>query len=115
MKQFPQALPTASSAYKGISCRVSAENHFAMIAKCANPACSVPFHYLRDGKLFRMEFDPDRSPSGPKLVGSAKPARRIEHFWLCGPCSAKLTVVMAGGQVKTIPLAPFAFRRAAAS
>jgi hypothetical protein len=84
-----------------------------MIAKCANPACSVPFHYLRDGKLFRMEFRP--GASGPKLTGSAKPARRIEHFWLCGHCSAMLTVVMSGGQAKTIPLEPTALKMAAAS
>ena len=31
-------------------------------AKCANPACSVPFHRLERGKLFRFE---GRSPSEP--------------------------------------------------
>ncbi len=84
-----------------------------MITKCANPACSVPFHYLRDGKLFRMEFG--SGPSGPTLTGSPKPARRIEHFWLCGPCSTTLTLVMSGGQLKTVSLEPGAFVRAAAS
>ena len=84
-----------------------------MIAKCANPACSVPFHYLRDGKLFRMESR--SAPFGPKLAGGARPSRKIEHFWLCGPCSTTLTVVMSGGQVKTVPLEPVAFKVAAAS
>lgn len=86
-----------------------------MIAKCANPACSVPFHYLRDGKIFRIEFVPDRSSSGPALAGSAKPVRKVEHFWLCGACSTRLTVVMTGGQVRTVPVDPVAFTRAAAS
>lgn len=84
-----------------------------MIAKCANPACSVPFHYLRDGKLFRMEHRPNAF--GPKRMGSAKPVHRIEHFWLCGPCSTTLTVVMSGGQARTVPREPMAFKVAAAS
>jgi len=82
-----------------------------MISKCANPACSVPFQYLRRGKLFHMELN--ASPHGPKLVGSAEPAPRVEHYWLCGPCSTSHTVVMRGGKVKTIPLQATAFKAAA--
>jgi len=26
-----------------------------MIGKCANPACSTPFRYLHEGRLFRFE------------------------------------------------------------
>jgi len=85
-----------------------------MIAKCANPVCSAPFHYLREGKVFRMEFDPNGSPLRPKLDGS-KPGRKIEHFWLCGPCSATLTLVMSAGRVETVLIEPEAFTRAAAS
>src|SRR5438067_10373352 len=29
----------------------------AMLSKCANPLCSVPFQYLRDGKVFQVELD----------------------------------------------------------
>ena len=83
-----------------------------MISKCANPACSVPFQYLRDGKLFRMEFRPPAH--GPKMMGSAKSAK-IEHYWLCGPCSSSYTMVMRGGQAKAVPLQPALFKAAAAS
>jgi len=82
-----------------------------MIVKCANPACSAPFQYLRDGKLFHMDFS--SSPHGSKLVGRAKPAQRVENYWLCGPCSTSHTVVMRGGKVKTIPLQATAFKAAA--
>ena len=32
---------------------------------------------------------PEVQPDGPVLV---KPGNRIEHFWLCGPCSMELTI-----------------------
>ena len=28
-----------------------------MLSKCANPLCSAPFQYLRDGKVFQVELD----------------------------------------------------------
>ena len=87
----------------------------AMISKCANPAYSVPFHYMRNGKLFRMEFDPGHDQHRPVLANDPKLVRRIEHFWLCGECSATLTLVMNNGKVETAPLEPFVVRRAAAS
>jgi len=85
-----------------------------MIAKCANPVCSTAFHYLREGKIFRMECDPSGSPLKPKLAGS-KPVRKIEHFWLCGPCSATLTLVMNEGKVETVAIEPAVLTRAVAS
>jgi hypothetical protein len=63
-----------------------------MLSKCANPTCSTPLIYLREGKIFMMEqiFHPQVRPEGPLLV---KPGNRVEHFWLCGPCSVEMTVV----------------------
>jgi hypothetical protein len=86
-----------------------------MIAKCANPSCSVPFLYLREGKLFRMEVDSPRDPLGPELLGSPKPVRKIEHFWLCGPCSTRLTLAVNKGKVEAVPVEPEAIPHAAAS
>ena len=60
-----------------------------MLSKCANPSCSTPLVYLREGKIFMME-----QPPGPQSVsGDPMPAMRVEHFWLCGPCSAEMTLV----------------------
>lgn len=76
-----------------------------MVSKCANPACSTPFHYLREGKIFRVEVEAtpptttqDRIglPKGdinPFLVGSRKPMLKLEHFWLCGPCSKSMNLL----------------------
>ena len=62
-----------------------------MLAKCANPSCSTPLVYLREGKIFMVE-----SPSQPSLVetlpSGAKTPSRVEHFWLCGPCSSEMTL-----------------------
>jgi hypothetical protein len=86
-----------------------------VVAKCANAACSAPFLYLREGKIFRMEFAVDRHPRGPVLAKNPKPVRKIEHLWLCGPCSTTLTLVMNGDRVETAPIDPVAFKAAAAS
>jgi hypothetical protein len=62
-----------------------------MLAKCANPECSTPLHYLREGKIFRIDFDTVMMPSGGSL-------RRVEYFWLCGPCSTQLTLHYRSGE-----------------
>ena len=75
-----------------------------MISKCANPECSVPFRYLRDGKLFRVDLDQLESrPAGPH--GSEKTWHRMEHFWLCGNCASTMTLVAEKGRgVIAVPL-----------
>ncbi|PYX96097.1 MAG: hypothetical protein DMG64_06520 [Acidobacteria bacterium] len=81
-----------------------------MVSKCANPACSTPFHYLREGKIFRVEVEvtppggisalssqpKNEIPNGnknPFLVSSRKPMLKAEHFWLCGPCSQSMSLL----------------------
>jgi hypothetical protein len=56
-----------------------------MLAKCANPSCSASFHYLQEGRLFRLEAE----------LTLASPANRpgeTEYFWLCSRCSKTLTL-----------------------
>jgi len=61
-----------------------------MLSKCANPSCSTPFIYLREGKIFLTKPLVDSSQAhGP--VGTQ--ASRLEYFWLCGPCSEDLTLI----------------------
>lgn len=85
-----------------------------MVSKCANPQCSTPFHYLRTGKLFQLEVGDAVAP-GPQLLHPAKQRHHREHFWLCGDCSASLTLVMDKDRgVIAVPIQALA-RRAAAS
>jgi hypothetical protein len=75
-----------------------------MISKCANPQCSAPFRYLRDGKLFRVDLDQLESVSAAQN-DSDKPWHRVEHFWLCGRCAATMTLVAGKGKrVTAVPL-----------
>ena len=62
-----------------------------MLSKCANPTCSTPLVYLREGKIFMMEQSAklEVRPDRPVLI---KAGNRVEHFWLCGPCSAEMTI-----------------------
>jgi hypothetical protein len=69
-----------------------------MLSKCANPACLARFHYLHEGRIFKIEM-------GAVASGSdSSPAHRIEHFWLCERCAQTLKVVLANGVVTTHPL-----------
>ena len=87
-----------------------------MLSKCANPECTAPFHYLRDGKLFQIDTSALSQSAGPQLVNEVKPPHRIEYFWLCTQCSSSMTLTFQRGKgVVTVPLAPAAVRRAAAS
>jgi hypothetical protein len=57
-----------------------------MVDYCANPICHKPLHYLREGKVFlfsrkNMPDDASRLPY------------RLEHFWLCGICVKKWTLI----------------------
>ncbi|HEV2988838.1 MAG TPA: hypothetical protein VG759_10375 [Candidatus Angelobacter sp.] len=76
-----------------------------MLAKCANPACSTPLIYLREGKVFMVENprDPKVRQQSP-ILAKPKPAGRVEHYWLCGPCSAEMTLTYDAAQgVAVIP------------
>ena len=76
-----------------------------MVSKCANPACSTPFHYLREGKIFRVEVEVtppvtseetielSNGSKVPFLVAGRKPSRKLEHFWLCGTCSQTMSLL----------------------
>jgi len=64
-----------------------------MLATCTNPSCSARFLYLAEGKLFRLDID----PTVRSLDGKA-----LEYFWLCGGCSAAMTLRLAqDGRVTT--------------
>ena len=72
-----------------------------MLSKCANPDCSKPFLYLREGKLFRLEIPIEanaENDEGPGLGTKTAVCYRVEFFWLCDDCSDRVTVVWKRGQ-----------------
>jgi len=73
-----------------------------MLSKCANPSCSTPLVYLREGKIFMIE-SPQQARPALVTPASPKPQNRVEHFWLCGPCSSSLTLTCdCHGAVKVV-------------
>jgi hypothetical protein len=70
-----------------------------MLSKCANPACSAHFRYLHEGQIFNL----DRSPSSAAVVltPGVRLNEHVEHFWLCGHCSARLKLTLRDGRVVT--------------
>ena len=69
-----------------------------MLSKCANPACLSRLHYLREGRIFKIETSTITSDKSPSSF------RRIEYFWLCASCVQSLEVVVENGVVTTRPL-----------
>ena len=68
-----------------------------MVEKCANPACSVTFHRLGEGRLFIKEVRGD-----PR--DSRRSSRHTRYFWLCDSCRRIMTIVSETG--KEIEVAP---------
>jgi hypothetical protein len=65
----------------------------SMLSKCANPACSAPFRYLHEGRLFVTEIESED--------------RRLDCYWLCETCCRTLTVrVETGNGIMVKPAAP---------
>jgi hypothetical protein len=82
-----------------------------MLSKCANPQCSTTLHYLREGKVFKME---------PVVIAKngetpRKPTKSVEHFWLCGPCSESWTVLYDRESGIRVAAKPTMVKHAAAS
>lgn len=76
----------------------------AMLYKCANEACSVPFRRLREGKLFQVETEYFAQPNAAGAQ-RRRPWRRVEHYWLCDACSAYITLTFDRERgVVTVPL-----------
>jgi hypothetical protein len=63
-----------------------------MLAKCANPECSVVFRSQGSGKLFRM---PSQYSCARADHSSAPPmAEPMQHFWLCSDCARSMTLAV---------------------
>jgi len=64
-----------------------------MLSKCASPACSNPFRYFHEGKLYLVE---SKASSGgrelPADVKLASRSRALEFAWLCSSCSRYMTI-----------------------
>jgi hypothetical protein len=77
-----------------------------MTAKCANPSCSVPFHRLGRGKLFRFDLRSRSEPCRdiPDTVCSTKSGHASVFFWLCEKCS--LTTTLSFNSAKGLTVQP---------
>jgi hypothetical protein len=81
-----------------------------MLSKCANPNCSTTLLYLREGKVFKVESDVSNV-----VTTDRKQVRRVEHFWLCGPCAEFWTLAYDPERGMRVEAKQPLVRRAAAS
>ncbi|MFZ3263982.1 MAG: hypothetical protein WA172_08275 [Terriglobales bacterium] len=68
-----------------------------MVFNCLNPACRAPFRHARDGRSFSVDRMLTQSGDQSSQVGA-------EQYWLCGPCSQVLKVVVENGAILTVPI-----------
>jgi len=69
-----------------------------MIAKCANPDCTTPFRYLREGRLFVMSSSGKHSREVGRESG-------VRYAWLCHDCATTLVVRFEAGKgLGVVPL-----------
>jgi hypothetical protein len=64
-----------------------------MISKCSNPQCGVPLRYLRHGRIFRFDLPAVCFEAAGHSL-QAKIVRKVSHFWLCGHCCQRMTLVV---------------------
>ena len=78
-----------------------------MLHKCANSACPNRFRHLTLGKLFLVEtqFFPVSTSRRVTTTRRTRSPGRVEHYWLCDPCSLLLTLTFEKGRgMITVPL-----------
>ena len=86
-----------------------------MLQKCANPSCTTPFRYLRNGKLFQVEIDRWGDIQISPVVARHEPLK-MEYFWLCDDCAVSVTIKFDPTQGLVVaPLTARAMRRARAA
>jgi hypothetical protein len=66
-----------------------------VLSKCANPACTARFRYLREGRIFNVPT-PGESADNPFST-------RVLHYWLCDRCKQTLKVVLVDGEIRVCP------------
>ena len=87
----------------------------AMLNRCANPECRTRFRKLEDGKLFLLEAEATAG-EGAERRGESRTERRLEHYWLCDPCSSVLTLSFERERgVVVVPLTPASWKKPAVS
>ena len=83
-----RAAPLGDVAHLNVS-----ENATAMLQKCANPKCTTPYKYFREGRLYEFQVTPD---SGCQSESVSTMSSRRELFWLCDVCAASHALIGCG-------------------
>jgi hypothetical protein len=68
-----------------------------MLSQCLNPSCGAPFRYMYEGRVFAVE-------RSTMTADGVRAERTIAHYWLCGPCSRTMKVVVENGVATAVPM-----------
>lgn len=79
----------------------------AMLVHCVNPACYMPLRSFSEGRLFQFEVVSISIAASDDTAApfDEKPEHQTAHFWLCGSCADKMTLVLEPvNGLRVIPL-----------
>ena len=67
-----------------------------MLAHCVNPDCYAPLRSFAEGRLFQFEVVSISIAANDEMAApfDEKPERQTAHFWLCGRCADRMTLVL---------------------
>src|SRR6266404_2383837 len=71
----------------------------AMLQKCANPTCTTPYRYFREGRLYEFQVTPDSTCQSESVPTASS---RRELFWLCDVCAASHALTCSAGRVEVV-------------
>ena len=67
-----------------------------MFARCVNEKCSRPVNSFAEGRLFQFEVVSISLAARDETTApfDEKPQRETVHFWLCGECASRFTLLL---------------------
>ena len=75
-----------------------------MLSKCANPHCTTPFQYFREGRIVIVSRQENGHRAHVDATRQKYSSHNVEHFWLCGPCGRRYDIAYPEpGRVMVVP------------
>jgi hypothetical protein len=78
-----------------------------MVSQCCNPNCRRLLSSVSEGRLYQFEIVSISISALDHRIEDfdETPKRQVANFWLCGPCSAALTLTLEPEDgLKLLPL-----------
>ena len=87
-----RAAPTAPPPVAGAAPTAGEPLFGKLHPKCANPACTVAFHWLAGGRFYRFQPGELTDSTKANVAESSDAPTAAKHYWLCESCVQNYTL-----------------------